>query len=60
MKLFLKHKCFKVSLICDILTLVCFDGGKAEMNNFGKYLQFLKYCQTDYSYQYHLYSGECH
>ena len=32
MKLFLEHKCFEVSLICDILTLVRFDGSKAEMN----------------------------
>ena len=32
MKLFLKHKRVKVSLICDILTLVRFDGSKAEIN----------------------------
>ena len=32
MKLFLEHKCFKVSLSFDIMTLVCFDGSIAGMN----------------------------
>ena len=32
MKLFMEHKGFKVSLTCEILTLVRFAGSIAEMN----------------------------